>query len=91
MNCLSAGGEGVRRVGLELRGLDGVDLRDFLGSDFGGEGGTPAAHDGGFESPAGGGGDGLAGGDGFPGDAIEFAFALFDDYQNRIGHKVSSL
>ena len=43
----------------------------------------------GFERPAGGGGNGLSGGDGFPGDAIQFAFALFDDYEDRIGHKVS--
>ena len=33
--------------------------------------------------------DGLPGSDGFPGNAIQLAFALFDNYQNRIGHKFS--
>ena len=77
---LERGGEGIGRVRLELRRFDGVDLADLLGGNFGGEGGGAASDHGGFESPAGSGGDGLTGGDGLPGDAVEFAFALFDDY-----------
>ena len=81
------GGEGIGRVGLELRRFDRIDLRDFLGRDFGGEGRRVCPDDGGFESPAGGRGDGLSGGDRLPGDAVQFAFALFDDYEDGIGHK----
>src|SRR5580698_10006215 len=77
---LEGGGEGVGGVGLEFRGFDVVDLRDLLGGNFGGQGGHAGADHDGFESPAGGGGYGLAGGNRLPGDAVEFAFALFDDY-----------
>jgi hypothetical protein len=73
-------GEGVGRIGLELRRFDRIDLRDFLCGDFGGEGLCVASDDGSFKSPAGGGGDSLPGRYGFPGDSVEFAFALFDDY-----------
>ena len=83
---LQRGGEGVGRVGFEFRRLDGVDFRDLLARDFVGEVRDSAADDGGFERPAGFGGQGLPGGEGLPGDAVQFAFTLFDDDQDRIRH-----
>ena len=73
------GGEGVGSVGLELRRLDGVDFRDLFPGYFCGQRADAGADYGGFEGPSGGGGEGLARGDSFPGDAVEFGFALFDD------------
>ncbi len=79
MNCLSAGGESIGSVGFELRRLDGVHFRDLLARDFVGKARDPAADNGSLERPAGFGGQGLSGGERFPGDAVQFSFALFDD------------
>ncbi len=80
MNCFSAAVEGVRCVRFELRRLDGVNFRDFLGRNFVGKVRDAAADDRSFERPTGFRGERLPGGERLPRDAVQFAFALFDDY-----------
>ncbi len=69
----------VGRVGIELRRLDHVNLRYFLPRNFSGDRSDSLADDRSFERPSGRRGDCLSGSDGFPRNAIQLAFALFDD------------
>src|SRR5205807_1636348 len=66
--------------------LDRVHLGNLLARDFAGKTFHSAADNCGFESPAGVGRQRLAGGKRLPGDAVEFALALLDDYQDCVCH-----
>src|SRR6185437_12945473 len=77
----------VRRIRLELGGVEHVDLAHLFTRNLGGYVANAAAGHGRFQRPAGLRGNCLAGGEGFPGDAIQLAFALLDYYQNGISHK----
>ena len=71
--------ESVWGVGLELGRLDRIDLRDLLGGNFVGKIPHAAADDCSFERPTGLSRKSLTRGERLPGDAVQFAFALFDD------------
>ena len=77
-------GKAVGRVTGELFALDGVHLGEFLGRDLTGDGADVVADDGSLDRPAGLRGEGLRSGERLPGNAVQFAFTLFDDDQNRI-------
>ena len=79
-------GKGVGSVRLQLRRLDRVNLRDSFRRDLAGKRANARAHNGGFQRPSRGCGDGLPRGYSFPGSAVEFPFALFDDDENCFSH-----
>src|SRR5580704_9434478 len=80
-------GESIGSVRLELRRLNRINLRNFFRRDFRSDRSGTGADYRAFESPSGGGCDRLSRRDGLPGNAIQLAFALLDNDQDRIRHK----
>ena len=78
---LEGRGKSVGRVTGELFALDGVNLGDLFGRDFAGDSAEIIADDGGLDRPAGLRRNGLRSSKRLPGDAVQFAFTLFDDDQ----------
>jgi len=84
-------GKCVRGIGLESGRLDVIYFGDLFRCHFGRNPGYAGTHDCGFQRPASVSGDGLAGGNCFPGDAIQLSFALFNNHENIVNHRVRSL
>ena len=72
----------VGSVGLEPGRLDVIHLGDFLLRHFARDRSYAGAHHRGLQRPSRLSGNRLPGGNRFPRDAVQFSFALFDDYKN---------
>src|ERR1700686_657483 len=83
-------GKRIWSVGFELRRLDVIHLGNFLLRYFTGDRGDVRARYSSLKRPSSFGSNRLPGCDGFPRDAIQLAFALFDNYENSFSHKISS-
>src|ERR1700676_1378275 len=79
--------KGVRRVGFEPGRLDVIHLGDLLRRYLARDCSCAGAHDRRFERPSCVSGDRLPGGNRLPRDAVQFSFALFNDYKNCV-HKI---
>ncbi len=77
----------VRSVRLQLRRLDVINLRHFLRGHFAGDSRNARPDHGRLQCPSSLRGDRLPARNRLPGDAVQFPFPLFDDYQYVVRHK----
>src|SRR3979490_63693 len=82
--------KGVWSIGFEPGRLDVIDFGDFLPRYLARDGSYARAHHRRFQRPSSLSGDRLPGRNRLPGDAVQFSFALLNNYKNSVHKKVLS-